>query len=386
MGIQSGIPKGAVIAINDLLDNCAKIQPGQEVLLLAHIDGLYGGDNLVDQEAISWIQSAIQTRGANASVLWIDEPAKAHAWRFPPVVKAAMSACDVLINHSFNLVTEEILEFREYIAERKVRMVRNFATTAPLLCTAWAQTPYELVSEIRYQASLPFTEGTPWRLTDDNGTHLEGIIVDPANIPGVPGSSYSARREEAGYYFPWPEWVHPPVRIANSSGVFVFDCMLSWWSRYIGISPYFGKPILLTIENSRIIKIEGGDEADALRSFLVSMQDLLGSGVFDFNTLHFGVHPQAFVGEHQCPNVLYRRLIEHAHSCNIHVHIGAPSPTPNYPYWMHCTGDIRTATFRVGDTLVHDRGHLTALDHPAVLTVAAKYPGRPGLAPEPRSY
>lgn len=147
MGIQPGIPKGAVIAINDLLDNCAKIQPGQEVLLLAHIDGLYGGDNLVDQEAISWIQSAIQTRGANASVLWIDEPAKAHAWRFPPVVKAAMSGCDVLINHSFNLVTEEILEFREYIAERKVRMVRNFATTTPLLCTAWAQTPYELVAK-----------------------------------------------------------------------------------------------------------------------------------------------------------------------------------------------------------------------------------------------
>jgi hypothetical protein len=35
----------------------------------------------------------------------------------------------------------------------------------------------------------------------------------------------------------------------------------------------------------------------------------------------------------------------------------------------------------VGNTLVHDRGHLTALDHPAVLEVAAKYPGRPGPNP-----
>ena len=386
MSIQAGIPKGASIAINDMLDHCAKIQPGHEVLLLAHIDGLYGGDNLVDQEAISWIQSAVQARGANPSVLWIDEPARAHAWRFPPVVKAAMSACDVLINHSFNLVTEEMLDFREYIDECQVRMVRNFATTAPLLGTAWAQTPYELVSEIRYQASLPFKGGTPWRLTDDNGTHLEGIISDPVNISGVPGSPYSARREEAGYYLPWPEWVHPPVRISNTSGIFIFDCMLSWWSRYIGISPYFASPIRLTIENNRITKIEGDNEADALRHFLASMQNLLGDGVYDFNTLHFGVHPQAFVAEHQCPNRLYRRLIEHANSCNIHVHIGAPPSTPKYPYWMHCTGDIRTATFRVGDTLVHDRGHLTALDHPAVLAVAAKYPGRPGLGPEPRSY
>src|SRR5512136_1676288 len=73
------IPKGAAIAVGDLLDHCAKIQPGQEVVLLAHIDGLYGGDNLVDEKAISWIQAAIQQRGANASVLWIDEQAKPHA-------------------------------------------------------------------------------------------------------------------------------------------------------------------------------------------------------------------------------------------------------------------------------------------------------------------
>ena len=38
------------------------------------------------------------------------------------------------------------------------------------------------------------------------------------------------------------------------------------------------------------------------------------------------------------------------------------------------------------DTVVHDRGHLTFLDHPAVLAIAEKYPGRPGLKPEPRSF
>ena len=162
MNIQSGIPTGAAVAINDLLDHCAKIQPGQEVVLLAHIDGLYGGDNLVDQEAISWIQTAIRLRGTNASVLWIDEPAKPHAWRFPPVAKAALAACDVIINHSFDIVYEEITEFRQFVSEQKIPMVRNFATTAPLLCTAWAQTPYELVSEIRHQASLPFKEGLTW--------------------------------------------------------------------------------------------------------------------------------------------------------------------------------------------------------------------------------
>jgi hypothetical protein len=40
MSIQPGIPKGAIISIGDMLDNCAKIKPGQEVLILAEIDGL----------------------------------------------------------------------------------------------------------------------------------------------------------------------------------------------------------------------------------------------------------------------------------------------------------------------------------------------------------
>jgi hypothetical protein len=380
MNNGQGIPRGAAISINDMLDNCAKIQAGQEVLLMAQVDGLYGGDNLVDVEAISWIQSAIQLRGANASVLWIDEPAKAHAWRFPPVVKAAISACDVFINHSFDLTFEEITEFKQYIWNQKKLFVRNFATTAPLLCSTWAQTPHELVNEIRYQAALPIKEGLPWQLTDSNGTHLSGKVL-PALNPGHPRfTTYSVRREEVGYYRPWPEWVHPPINLADTSGIFIFDCMLSWWSRYIGISPYFNKPIRLTIDNNRITKIDGGDEAEALKRFLAAMKECLGDGVYNFKALHFGVHPNASVSKHQCPNPLYRRLIEHSHSSNIHVHIGAPDSIPaSYPYWVHITGDIRTATFKVGDTLIHDRGYLTALDNPVVRSIEAKYPGRPGL-------
>lgn len=388
MNYMHGIPHGAAVAISDMLDNCAQIQEGQEVLILSQIDGLHGGDNLVDELAVSWIQAAVQNRGANASVIWIDEPAKAHAWRIPPVVKAALESTDVMINHSFDLVAEEIMEFRNLFddVEFKFIMVRNFATTVPLLCTAWAQTPHELVSEIRYQASVPFkegAEGATWQLTDDNGTHLEGIIC-PSDNPLFP--IYTTRRFEVGGYRPWPEWVIPPIRIKDTSGIVVFDRMLSWWSRYIGISPFFEDPIRLTIENCRIKKIEGGREADALQRFLKVMVKYLGDGVYDFTGIHTGVHPQATVGTHHCPNLLYRRVIDHSHACNIHFHIGAPPPTKDYPYWFHCTGDIQKATWRVGKILVHDRGHLTALDHPEVLAIAEKYPGRPGVNQEPWRY
>ena len=371
-----GIPRGAAVAIDDMLDHCAQIKAGQEVLILAQIDGLYGGDNLVDEQAIAWIQAAVQHRGANASVLWIDEPGKAHAWRTPPVVKAALKGCDVIINHSFDLVVEEIMEFRNLMIDLGFIMVRNFATTAPLLCTPWAQTPHELVSEIRYHASVPFKEGLSWQLTHENGSHLEGIVNASSN-PIFP--TYTTRRHEVGGYRPWPEWVIPPIDVKDTSGVVVVDRMLSWWSRYIGIPPYFTEPIRLTVENCRIVRIEGGSEAESLRRFLEDMVSHLGESVYDFTALHSGVHPNAHVEPHQCPSVSYRRVIDHSHSSNVHVHIGAPPPAPGYPYWMHITGDIQGATWRVGDAVVIDRGHMTALDNPEVQAVAAKYPDRPGL-------
>ena len=386
MNSSAGIPQGAAIAINDMLDHCAKIQPGQEVLILAYLDGLYGGDNLVDREALAWIQTAIRLRGARATLLWADEVAKLHHWRFPPIVKGAMKASDIMINNTLDLAFEEIVEFKNFTWNEKKLFVRNFATTAPLLCSNWAQTPQELVNEIRYQSALLVKPGEVFLLTAENGTILEGQIL-PAFQPDHPWfTSYAVRREESGYYRPWPEWVHPPIRVANTQGIFIFDRMLSWWSRYIGISPYFTQPIRLTIKNNQINKIEGGDEAEALKAFLNSLHTRLGENVFNFNALHFGVHPQAAVGPDQCPNVLYRRLIEHSHTSNIHVHVGAPEATPDYPYWAHITGDIRTATFKVGDSLIHDRGYLTTLDHPAVKAIAAKYPGRPGLEPAPRQF
>jgi len=54
--VSSGlIPQRAALAISELLDNCARIRAGQHILLLAAVDGLHGGRNLVDEQAIAWI-------------------------------------------------------------------------------------------------------------------------------------------------------------------------------------------------------------------------------------------------------------------------------------------------------------------------------------------
>ena len=378
---ENDIPVGATIAINDLLDHGTggHLKKGAKVLILAYIDGLYGGDNLVDRDAIHWIEQAVRQRGAIPEIFWINEQPRFGEWTFPKVVQDAFARNDMVINHSFNFTVEEIRAFNQYVeTSPKYPMVRNFATTAPLLCTAWAQTPQELVSEIRYQASLHIQANTKLVLTDPNGTHMEATVLAPR------GGTYATRREE-GYFLPWPEWVVSPISLGDANGTVVFDRTLSWWSRYIGVPPVFDKPVQLRIEGGRIVKIEGGMEAEAFRAFLQMLKDKeqAGSDAYLFNAMHFGVHPQARVAPHQCPSALYRRLIEHSDSRNIHVHLGTIRGTKVFPYWPHITGDLRNATLKIGDFVMHDSGRLTVLDDPAVTAIVAKYPGRPGIAPEP---
>lgn len=383
MAIQVGIPEAAMITLTDMVDNLAEIEPGMEVLILAHKDGLYGGVNLVDEEAVAWAASVVQSRGAHASVLWIDELIRVHEWRYPPIVKAAVAAADVMINTSSVLVTEEIPEFRDHLEECKTWMVRMFPSTAPLLMTEWAQTPYELTKMMRHVASRPFQgeEGDEFKfvMTDPNGTHIEGNTIQPKPRPGIPGHGYASWRKQTSHYLPFPEWVHPPVNCKNVNGVYNFSRMLSWWSPYIGIDPEWVTPISIEVKDSRMVNISGGKEAEALSRFLKVMEGKVGDGIYNFDTFHFGIHPNAKVAKYQCPNDLYRRVIDHMHSSNLHVHIGSAPANPNYNYYPHITGDIRNATLIVNGAQVYDNGWLCCQDDPEILATAAKYPGRPGI-------
>jgi hypothetical protein len=121
------------------------VEAGQEILIVSHVDGLYGGDNVVDLDAVGWIQSGIAARGANPTVLWIDEPMKPHAWRIPPAMKAAIKASDILILNSLDLEIEENVEMKDLANVDRIPHIHNFATTAPLLCTA---TPATLAVEV----------------------------------------------------------------------------------------------------------------------------------------------------------------------------------------------------------------------------------------------
>ncbi|HTX69119.1 MAG TPA: hypothetical protein VMH50_08225 [Thermoleophilia bacterium] len=380
MSHQLGIPRAAQESLTQMVDVDAQIKPGMEVVVLAHVDGLYGSDNYVDETAIGWIQTMVESRGAHCSVLWIDEVMKTHEWRLPPVVKGAITEADVFINTSLDLAIEEVAEFRQYIEKVNTWYVRLFPVTSTLLCTDWARTPHELVVMIRHVSSDPFMHHlAEFHMTDPNGTDLAGKTLDPVQRAGIPGMPYNSWRRDASHYLPWPEWVHPPINCQDVNGVLSFDCMLPWWSRYIGIAPSWDEPVRIDVENSRMVKISGGKEADALVRYLRDMEGKVGDGMWKFDTFHFGIHPNAVVNDDQCPNAIYRRIIDHSHSSNVHWHVGSAPANEGYNYYPHITADIRHATLTVNDTLVYDNGYLECLQDPRVLEVAAKYPDLPGV-------
>lgn len=379
---MSGAPARAGIVIDELVDTCAQVTRGQDVLLLAHLDGLHGAsENLVEQRVIDWIHSAVVARGARCSVLWIDEHQNGiEPWSIPPVMKAAIEAADVVISHSFDFNVEDVLELRHSMRAGELVFVRNFATTTAMLTSDWAYTPYDLVAEIRSRTGARFTVGSPWTLEHENGTFLEGVVA--WGMPGEPRSSYEGDRR-SGPYRPFPDWVIPPMLHGDINGVFICDRGYSWWTRWIGIPPQFENEVRIEVENNVMTSITGGREAERIVSFLREhIEPQMGENTWMFTRMHPGIHPNGRVSELECPSALHRRMIDQGSSSVVHMHIGHglhAHESNDYCFGLHITGDIEGATWTVGGEVVIDRGYNTLFDDPDILALAASYEGRPGL-------
>ena len=324
------MPADAAVAINDMLDNCAVVKPGQNVLILAALDGLHGGRNLVDEQTIAWIQSAVQARGAHPAVLWVDMPSRPKviwpdiptpetAWKIPPIVKAAMRGADLLINHISDLSSEEHLkEFPELLKELKLPMVRNMATTTGLLMSDWARTPHDLIAEIRYRMAELIMPDETWSLTHPNGTHLEGKV----GSPGRGGEGYAYWRHD-GYYRPFPDGIYPAVNPVGTRGLYrVRSDDAGLGERYRRAVPFLCAGAHLGREQSDD-EVRGRRGGDSHRGFLEALARRVGEkNAFEIRGPHGGVHPHAIVSPAQCPDEDYREFVASFHTGAVHMHLG----------------------------------------------------------------
>ena len=190
------------------------------------------------------------------------------------------------------------------------------ATTASLLSSNWALTPYELVSEIRIQANALAKPGAKWVMTHPNGSHLEGYVVKPEDMDDY------AHYRDIGVYCPFPEGVWSSIRARDAEGVGIINEIGVIWARHIGVPCPFKQPVKVFIEKGYIKKFEGGDEAETLTRFYNSSQSISANAAYEVRGFHGGVHPSAILEPHQCPNAPYRHFIEHHHWSSFHFHMG----------------------------------------------------------------
>jgi hypothetical protein len=269
-----------------------------------------------------------------------------------------------------DLSWEENVVFRDMLRAYKVPVLRNMATTVGMLASSWGQLPYKLVAQIRFAIGSHMKPGGKFKITHDNGTHIEGTIA----LPGKDSSFRTFTQMRANdLYRPFPEGVYVPMSTAAADGTLVFDSMMPSAAYYMGVPYRFANPIKVTIKDKYVNRIEGGAEAKALEAFLADAGRELGQDVYKASGFHGGVHPYASLSSDDCPNALYREFVEHHHISSVHFHVANTVQRKDIPHRLQFTSEVRGTDFKVDDVDVLKQGKSAALEEPSVLELAASY-------------
>ena len=357
--------------VNDMLVNCGRVEAGQKVLIVAALDGLAGGHNIVDRETVELIFNGAQRLQAEPCVLWMDmTQAGAQKVGVPSILEHAIAGSDIVIALAQDLSWEENTDFRDILRANKVPVLRNMATTVAMLSSPWGQFPYELVAQIRFAIGSAMEEGAKFTIDHENGTSLEGMLAAPPK--GSSFSSYTQRRTN-DLYHPFPEGVYVPMATEGVKGELVFDSMMPSAAYYMGLPYRFSEEIKFTIEDRFVRRIEGGAEAKTLEAFLAAASQEFGEEVYDTRAFHGGVHPYASLSPVQCRNELYREFVEHHHIGSLHFHLASNVKRKDIGHRMQFTSEVRGTTFKVNGVDVLAAGESSALQDAGVLEVASRY-------------
>ncbi len=83
-----------------------------------------------------------------------------------------------------------------------------------------------------------------------------------------------------------------------------------------------------------------------------------------FDTFHFGIHPNANVTKDQCPNDVYRRIIEHSGPRCVHWHLGSAPANQKYNFYPHVTGDLMDIDLKIAGKVAWDKGWMLGARQP----------------------
>jgi hypothetical protein len=350
--------------------SCGKVERGMNVLILNLIND---PANPVDEMAVHALATVAQEAGATVQILWTTGMEKGWWSDVPAIVLGAFGAADLVINNTM-AIGRPVKAVRELMFSKGISMIRNMATTAGVLGSEWARFPYELSDEITRRVGERFDKASTWRVVDPNGTDITGKIGRPSETQSG-FSSYGIHRGTKRNR-PFPQGNHVPVTSRDATGIVVSDRTLPLEARHIGVPERkFSQPVKVTVENNRMMNIEGGAEAGAYRRFYESLVPYLGEDVWNVSSFHAGINPKSKVYEAAEKNPDLYNWGQHNHPSVMHFHLGGSKEVVgyDYPYMWHLSNEIDHSTIYLDGEKLYDSGHLTVLDDPSLRKFSSRF-------------
>ena len=315
--------KGAMIAVRD----CMGVNKEEKVAVIT------------DTGKIDIAQSflfALHALGVDAT-LFLMAPRSHHAEEPPPEIGVAMASVDVAL-----LVTTASLSHtyaRMEATKKGVRIASMPGITEDMLTVGAMTADYEKVSELIWKLTRLLETTDLVEISTEKGTDLRLSLKDRS--PATPPDDGLYRERGRWGNLPAGEAFIAPVE-ESVEGIAVIDGSMS----PIGL---LAEPIRLTIQGGRVIKIEGGREAEELSRFL---EELADPCAYWIGELGIGTNEKARLTGNILEDEKALRTVHIALGMNVDMGGKIESKT-------HDDGIIRNPTVKFDGKLIMDRGVLT---------------------------
>lgn len=254
--------------IQNLITKNLGIAPKENVLVLAD----EGTNVLVRDEVVS----AARAAGAFVTLAMIEMPEKPNLDP-PRIIRKALEGADVFIC----LTTLEFTHpeaVRVNVLNNGMRYVTMSGLTPELLNSpTMSEINYEEMAELGEKVRKLFADGDIVEITSANGTNFRFSVKGREG-----GGIFSGIARDIGTFAPIPAGdVSAGAVHGSANGTVILD--------YFQMLGKLSEPIRLTVEDSWIVKVEGGQEAEKFKEIIGSASN----GNYIAEALGFGLNPKS---------------------------------------------------------------------------------------------
>jgi len=265
----------AIEGISNLINNCAEVKRGENVLLLNELGRM-------ESELMTLIAETVKEIGASYHIMWA-EPLDRGVVSLSPVLVGAIKSADKVIAHY--PLRDSILA--KYLGEApKVRVIHSMFRTLADFASEHARFHWGMAQAIydRFENEL-FAVRRKWRITTPAGTDLVGVIGPVSER----ARQLEDDRAPFSRSFNSPAFI--PVATLESNGKAVIEYAGGFQRIPIDHPP------TIMIENNVMVRVEGPPEAktwvERYANVLDERAQQFGPKGRSVDSWHGGLHPRA---------------------------------------------------------------------------------------------